>query len=206
MIFFMWKKRGCRLQKIRRNAGFKKERGQIDVIMGMFYLLMVFIIILFAFRMMQYMITSTIVEDALAASNLASAVIDVEEYGKSHTISIQDPESAFLLYREALCHNLKLDEYLNTTNAEILVSKVDIEEYIVYNVSGDLVEIYVIDESGQIQEYGTGRTSEVFTPDHVPVESTTIYSRVTFGVKGLWNQIIPAMKEKSIDIVRCEGE
>lgn len=206
MIFFMWKKRGCRLQKISRYVGFKKERGQIDVIMGMFYLLIVFIIVLFAFRMTQYMIISAVVEDALAASNLASAVIDVEEYGKSHTISIQDPENAFLLYREALCHNLKLDEYLNTTNAEILASKVNIEEYIVYNVSGDLVEIYVIDESGQIQECGTGKTSEVFTPDHVPVESTTIYSRVTFGVKGLWNQIIPAMKEKSIDIVRCEGE
>lgn len=206
MVFFMWRRKECRLPKIRQGERLKKERGQIDVITGMFYLLMVFIIVLFAFRMTQYMVTSAVVEDALAASNLASAVIDVEEYGKSHTIYIQDPESAFLLYREALCRNLQLDEYLNSTNAEILASKVRIEEYIVYNVLGDLVEIYVMDESGQIIEYGTGKTSEVFTPDHVLVETTTIYSRIAFGVKGLWNQIIPAKKEKSIDIVRCESE
>lgn len=204
--FFMWKRKECQLQKIRQSVWLMKKRGQIDVIVGMFYLLIVFIIVLFAFRMMQYTITSAVVEDALAASNLASAVVDVEEYGKSHTIYIQDPESAFLLYREALCHNLQLDEYLHTTNTEILASRVTIEEYIVYNVFGDFVEIYVMDESGQIQEYGTGKTAEVFTPDHVPVETTTIYSRVAFEVKGLWNQTISAKKEKSIDIVRCEGE
>lgn len=176
------------------------------MVVGMFYLLMLVVIILFGFRMTQYMITSASVEDALAASNLASAVIDLEEYGKSHTIYIQDPEGAFLLYKEALCHNLKLDEYLNTSNQEILDSKVSVEEYTVYNVVGELVEIYVMDESGQIQEYSTAKVGEVYTPDGICVESTTIYSRIAFRVKGLFEQVIHAKKEKSIDIVRCEGE
>lgn len=176
------------------------------MITGMFYVLMVLVVVLFGFRMTQYVITSAVVEDALAASNLASAVIDIKEYGKNHEVYIQDPEEAFLLYREALCHNLQLDEYLNTTNADILASKVSIEEYTVYNVSGELVEIFVMDESGLVQEYRTGNVGQTFTPDGVLVETTTVYSRIAFRVKGLLEQTIPARKEKSIDIVRCESE
>lgn len=204
--FFVWKRRKCPLLKIKPNPWNKKERGQADVITGMFYVLMVLVVVLFGFRVTQYVITSAVVEDALAASNLASAVIDIKEYGKNHEVYIQDPEGAFLLYREALCHNLQLDEYLNTTNADVLASKVSIEEYTVYNVSGDLVEIYVMDESGQIQEYGTGTVGQTYTPDGVMIETTTVYSRIAFLVKGLLEQTIPARKEKSIDIVRCESE
>ena len=176
------------------------------MIVGMFYVLMVLVVILFGFRITQYMLISDMVEDALAASNLASAVIDVKEFGKSHRIQIQDPENAFLLYREALCHNLQLDEYLNTTNQELLASRVTIEEYIVYNVCDALVEIYVCDESGQIKQYETGTAGQVFTPDGVCVESTTVYSRISFQVKGFFDRELPACKEKSVDIVRCEIE
>lgn len=176
------------------------------MVAGMFYLLMFMVIVLFCFRITQYMITSAYVEDALAASNLASAVIDLKEYGKSHVICIQDPEQAFILYREALCHNLQLDEYLNTTNSELLASQVSIEEYIVYNVAEEQVDIYVLDESGQICKYETGRIGEVYTPDSVCVQSTTIYSRVAFCVNGLFEQSIFAKKEQSVDIVRCNSD
>lgn len=178
----------------------------MDVVAGMFYLLLVFAVVLFGFRMAQYMIISAQVEDALAASNLASAVIDLKEYGKSHTIYIQDPQEAFLLYREALCANLQLDEYLYTTDTEILASGVSIEEYIVYNVCGDVVEIYVMNENGQLTEFETGQAGQVYTPDGILVENTTIYSRIAFCVKGLGESLISAKKEKSIDIVRCEIE
>ncbi len=204
--YFEWRKRRCPPPKIKHNPWNKKERGQADVITGMFYVLMVLVVVLFGFRMTQYVITSAVVEDALAASNLASAVIDLKEYGKNHTVYIRDPEEAFLLYREALCHNLELDEYLNTTNVDILASKVSIEEYTVYNVAGGLVEIFVMDESGLVQEYRTGSVGQILTPDGVLVESTTVYSRISFRVKGLLEQTLPARKEKSIDIVRCESE
>ncbi len=176
------------------------------MVVGMFYVLLTLVIILFGFRITQYMLISDTVEDALAASNLASAVIDIREFGKSHKVQIQDPENAFLLYREALCHNLLLDEYLNTTNQEVLASKVEIEEYIVYNVSDAVVEIYVLDESGQIKKYDTAAPGQVYTPDGVCVEATTVYSRISFQVNGLFDQKIGASKEKSVDIVRCEIE
>ena len=173
---------------------------------GMLLFLILLAVILFGFRICQYMVTAAGVEDALAASNLASGVIDLEEYGKSHTIWIPDAEAAFLIFREALCCNLGLDMYLNTTNKALLETPVEIKEYIVYNVRGDNIEIIVLDGEGHILSRETGSRGVSYTPDNVCVETTTIYSRVRFGVEGLMGQTIYAEKEKSIDITRCDGE
>ena len=164
-------------------------------------MVLLLVVVLFGFRTTEYVITSACVEDALAASNLASAVIDLEEYGRTHTIWVKDPQSAFLLFKEALCYNLQLDEYLNTTNREVIAGKVSVLDYIIYNVT-----IYSLDEKGLLRGMRTCKTGETMTPDGVMVESTTIYSKVSFSVKGLGEQTYEATKEKSIDIVRCESE
>ncbi len=196
----LWKKKKCQPPKI------SKEKGQIDIVVGMFCTILILVVVLFGFRTMEYVITSAYVEDALAASNLASGIVDLEEYGKTHIIKIKDPESAFLVYREALCHNLKLDEYLNTTNREILAGKVGILDYRIFNVIGEAVFVYKLDENGRIIEVCQEKLGEVQTPEGILVENTTIYSRISFEVRGLGEQNIRAVKEKSIDIVRCEDE
>ena len=196
----LWKKRKCQRQKI------SKEEGQVDIVVGMFCIILVFVVVLFGFRTMEYVITSAYVEDALAAANLASGIVDLEEYGKTHVIHIKDPESAFLLYREALCHNLKLDEYLNTSNRELIADKVCILDYMIFNVIEENVFIYRLDENGVLQELAQGKLGEVQTPEGIPVENTTIYSKISFGVRGFCGQNIQGIKEKSIDIVRCEDE
>ena len=58
-----------------------KTEGKVDIVVGMMLFLILLIAILFSFKVSQYMVTAAGVEDALAASNLASAVIDLEEYG-----------------------------------------------------------------------------------------------------------------------------
>lgn len=169
-------------------------------------IVLLLVVVMFGFRTTEYVLTSAYVEDALAASNLASAVIDLEEYGRTHTILVKDPQSAFLLYKEALCYNLQLDEYLNTTNREVIAGKVSILDYIIYNVSGENISIYSLDEEGVLRGMWTCKPGEAITPDGVLVESTTIYSRVAFSVKSLGERTYEATKEKSIDIVRCESE
>lgn len=183
-----------------------KTPGQVDIVVGMFFTVLLLVVVLFGFRATEYVITSAYVEDALAASNLASAVIDLEEYGRNHTIVVQDPQSAFLLYKEALCYNLQLDEFLNTTNREVIAGKVSILDYVIYNVSGESITVYSLDENGLLRDIQMYRLGDVITPDGVKVESTTIYSRVAFAVKGFGEQTYAATKEKSIDIVRCESE
>ena len=178
----------------------------MDIVTGMFWILLVVIVIFFGLKTTQFMVISAYVEDALAASNLASAVIDVKEYGKSHQIIIEDPMEAYGLFRASLCRNLQLDDYLYPYEDSLLTSKLQLAEYRIYNVNEEGVEVYIIGSAGVITDCFSGKKGEVFTPDGICVTATTVYSRVLFEVKGIGEQNIQAKKEKSVDIVRYENE
>lgn len=204
--WFLWKRSGCPRQKINEKEKVNKEPANVDIVAGAMLFLILVLIIFFGFRMTQYMVTAAGVEDALAASNLASAVIDLEEYGKSHEIYIENVETAFWMFREALVCNLKLDDNLNTTNQNFLIGQVMIKEYRIYNVRNGQVETWVLNGLGEIISCTSGKVGEITTPDHVCVESTTIYSKITYQVEGLAGQELAGEKEKSIDIVRYDSE
>ena len=172
---------------------------------AMFLFLMALIVVLFQFKTYVYMVAGAYVEDALAASALASALIDVEEYGRSHDIRIADTRNAFWIYRDALYYNLVLDEDGFSEKEELLTGKVRLERYIVYNVSGEEIQITSYDGEGNCLGMETAPPGTVRTPDGVSVEHTTIYSCVNFQVKGMLGGIINARKGKSVDIVRCEN-
>lgn len=171
----------------------------------MFFFLMVLLVALFQFKVYAYAVAGAYVEDALAASNLASALIDVEEYGRNHNIRIGDTQNAFRIYQDALYYNLALDEEGYSAKEELLTGKVQLQEYIVYNVLNHEVQITAYDGEGNCLRQETSQLGNVRTPDGVLVEHTTIYSRVGFRVKGLIGRNIDAEKEKSVDIVSREG-
>lgn len=201
-----WRKKECLRQRISRSSLLGTNAGNVDIVSGMMFFCILILTIFFAFRMNQYMVTAAGVEDALAASNLASAVIDVEEYGKTHRIQIADGERAFQIYRDALQSNMRLDQELYSSNNEFVLGQVQIKEYIVYNVYGEEVEIQGFDGSGALTFAASGRKGDIFTPDRICVENTTIYSRIGFQVPGLAGHIISGEKEKSIDIARWNSE
>lgn len=203
---FWWKRKECPRQRISQYGLRAKHVGSVDIVSGMMLFCMLVLIIFFAFRMTQYMVTAAKVEDALAASNLASALVDVEEYGKSHRIRIADGERAFQIYRDALQSNMNLDQELYSTNHEFVLGQVQIKEYIVYNVLDEEVDIQVYDGNGVLISVTIGNKGEIFTPDRICVENTTIYSRIGFQVAGLAGHTISGEKEKSIDIARWNSD
>lgn len=172
---------------------------------AMFLFLMALIVALFQFKTYVYMVAGAYVEDALAASALASALIDVEEYGRSHNVRIADTRNAFRIYRDALYHNLALDEDGFSEKSELLTGRVLLEEYIVYNVSQEEIQIASYDGEGNCLALESAMAGTVRTPDGILVEHTTVYGCISFQVKGLLGEIIDARKEKSIDIVRCNS-
>ncbi len=176
------------------------------MVAAMFFFLMVLIVALFQFKAYAYMVAGAYVEDALAASNLASALIDVEEYGRNHNVRIGDTQNSFRVYRDALHYNLALDGEGNSAREELLAGKVQIQEYIVYNVLEQEVQITAYDGEGNCLRQETAQPGSIQTPDGVLVEHTTIYSRVGFRVRGLLGRTIDAEKEKSVDIARSESE
>ena len=191
----MWKKNVCQQLRI-------KGSGKIELFIGLFAVFLVTLVMFFCLKVSHFMIAGAYVEDALAASNLASALIDIEEYGKSYTLRIKDPQSAYEIYKEALAVNLALDENEISSQTELLKGQIKILSYMVYNVEGNRIDIFSLSESGTMQLLSSEEVGTIHTPDGISVETTTIYSKISFGVKGLGKQYIYAEKEKSVDVKR----
>ena len=171
---------------------------------GLFGIFVVTMVMFAGLKIAQFMVTGAYVEDALAASNLASALIDVEEFGKSRVVRIKDPVSAYALYREALSHNLMLDEDGRSFQQELLEGPIEVRSYIIYNVEREQVKIFAFSPDAEGAVVSIAALGEVYTPDGIEVETTTVYSRVQFQVKGIGSIYIQAEKEKSVDIKRIE--
>ena len=195
----MWKKCECQQPRI-------KHAGKIDLFVGLLAVFIVTLVMFVCLKVSHFMIAGAYVEDALAASNLASALVDIEEYGKSHTLRIADPQESYEIYKEALAINLQLDEEGQSLQKELLAGTVKILDYRVYNVNGNTVDVFTLTEGGTVQKTLSGENGQIYTPDGILVETTTVYSRISFGVKGLGQQYIYAEKEKSVDVKRNEEE
>lgn len=179
------------------------EEGQLELVTGLFFLLFLGILLCGILQLDVFRASAAYLEDALAASNLASAVIDVEEYGISHSILIRDPDEAYEIYLSALKGNLNLNEEWECPAKSLIGGKVRVLNYTVYNVKKDIVEIYHYDENGQLS-FSDGSPGSVRAPDGKWIESTSIYSEVTYPVRGIMGVEAQACKSNLADIVANE--
>lgn len=186
------RKKGCLPQNT--------ESGQIGWAAGLWFILFAGLLLCALLQLEMFKSSSQYMEDALAASNLAAAVIDVEEYGISHTILIDDPQEARKRYMTAIKGNLNLDDRWECANKELISGPVNIDNFTVYNVSGNDVEIYSFDESG-VMSLGRGKLGQVTAPNGVAVEATGIYSEISYFIKGVLGVEVEAHKGKLADVV-----
>jgi len=184
----------------------RRDSGQVEWTGGLFFLLILAIMMHTQLQLEMWKSTSVYMEDALAASNLASALIDIEEYGKTNKILIRDEQRAYEIYKESLKINLGLNEQWVCENLNLISGPVEIVDYIIYNVDGNAVETVQIGSDGQVLEQKIGIKGKVQAPDGSMVENTGIYSALSFEVKGFPNMLIRAEKGKLVDIVSEKGE
>lgn len=178
--------------------------GQVDIVLAMFLLLVVVLITGFTSRVSVMQATGDYTEDALVGALLSAAIVDIQEYGKTGTIRIADERESYGLFTDSLRFNLKLEEGDYSSNEELIYGKVTILGFEIYNVIANEVERICIEESKEIYREVVGKCGEVRTPDGTVVENTTIYGKIGFYVKGMFDDSIYATKEKSVDIVRNE--
>lgn len=187
----MWKKK-CQLRKI--------DQGQI---LGMSVGLMLCIylaIFMMAQTMWQRMsISSTYLEDALACSNMAGALINLKEYGFSGDLVLISPEEVREQFMTALRVNLNLDESYVSRNHNLISGKVDIDSLILYNVTSTRVFIYTWGETGFSGTEGV--VGQVYAPNGQSVEKTGIYSEISYDVLGIFGEVYRAHKSKLVDVV-----
>lgn len=187
----------CRPQKIKY---LKKEAGQVEWTLGFFLLLFFAIILCTRLQIDVYRASSLYLEDALAASNLASAIIDLKEYGTTHTILVEDCEEAYQRFCEAIKGNLQLNDNWESKNESLISGEVRVVKYIIYNVRDTQVTVYEL-EPGEEPEVWTDVCGSVKAPNGLTIETTSIYSEITFPVKGFGGVVVDAHKGKLVDIV-----
>lgn len=183
------------------NKRWKKQAAKIEIFTGIYLVVLLMILLNVQLQIRMFMATSTYMEDALAASNLASAVIDIREYGKTHIVKIKSPDDAFALYQDALKQNLALDDNWESGQKDLISGQVEILKYEIYNVEKNNITIYSYGMEGEAVQTIANGLGKVYTPDGVLVESTSVYSKIGFPVKGILGVVIDAKKDKTVDIV-----
>lgn len=191
------KKRGHPQQSI--SWLFQTDRGEIEFVCGLFFLLFLFLLLMVHLELFRYETSALYAEDALAASNLASAVIDIQEYGISHRIVVEDYQLAYERYEAALKNNLALNEQWECRNRELISGKVQITNYTVYNVQGETVEWHRRDGDG-VWTTEMGDIGSVYTPAGQAVTHTGIYSEITYELTGMTGLTLSAVQSKLVDI------
>lgn len=185
--------------------GLSKSQGQIQWVMGLFFIVFFSVLLCAQLQLELYRSAAWYLEDALAASNLASAVIDIEEYGKSHKILIADYREAYERFCVAVQGNLHLDEQWQGNNKNLIAGTVTVEKYAVYNVNDEEVEVYVVNSRGE-EILWEGALGAVSAPNGIPIESTSVYSEISFPVEGVFGSTVIAHKGKLVDIVKQEDD
>ena len=178
----------------------KASGGQTGWAAGMFFILFLAVFLRVFLQLEIYRTTSLYLEDALAASNLASAVADVEEYGISHKILVRNPEEAYERYRWAVKGNLNLDDSWRGQEGSIVQGQVRIVNYTLYNVSDNRIMVYHYDENGLLSEWQELPGGAV-APNGIVIETTSVYSEIAFTVKGFLGTEVEAYKCNLADIV-----
>ena len=166
-----------------------REQGQVSWVLGLFLILFLAILLCMQLQVALYRESAMYMEDALALSNLASAVIDIEEYGITQKVLITDPEQAYERYCHALRENLGLDNHFMAQNRRMISGQVEIQNYTIYNVTFDLVEIWQRDRDGTVSIWS----------------ETGVYSEIAYPVEGFLGTRVMAHKGKLVDVIRNDN-
>ncbi|MFQ9249263.1 MAG: hypothetical protein ACLR3R_18600 [Clostridium paraputrificum] len=180
----------------------KKKEGSIQAFIGFSLISLIIAIGILNIKVPEIKAIQRKVEDGLVASNLASATVDLKEYGTTNKIVNKDFNKAFEVFQKTLKGNLKLDNNFTPKNDSIIQSKIVVEDFRIYNVDGSNVSMFKRDKSGNVtsQTYAN-KLGQIKTPDGVKVVSTTVYSKISFFVKGYSNENIQVYKENTVDVV-----
>ena len=185
----------------------KKDIGSsiIYYVLIMALIGMVCLLASYVIRMKVVGIINENAQDSVALSNLASALIDADEYSRSGIIKVKDIDTSYSIYEDALRENMNLSIDMYPSNSSYITSKIDVLEFSIYNVEGlDITHIRRSESNGTYLVetiFYDGQLGILQTPDGVIITNTTIYSKVGFTIRGFLNSAHYVCKEGCVDIV-----
>lgn len=177
----------------------KKKKGYVLLpVFALFTFMLIFILFMFVFTKYKIVSEGEISSNALNASNLAALSlknIDMDSFLQNpdeNLILIKDPNMALRTWEEHLKYNFSLDNtYEPKYKSNFIKSKVDIREFIIYNVNNvtnDVTKYEFNTNTHEFKEtdYPNGK-GNILTPKGNKVNVTTIHSKIGFTIEGMLN-------------------
>lgn len=89
-------------------------------------------------------------------------------------------------------------------NRRMISGQVEIQNYTIYNVTSDLVEIWQRDRDGTVSVW-SGNVGNVHAPNGQLIEETGVYSEIAYPVEGFLGTRVMAHKGKLVDVIRNDN-
>lgn len=177
----------------------KKKKGDLILpVFAIFTFMLLFILFMFVFTKYKLTCQGEISSNALNSSNLAAFSkknIDVDLLSESPSkklILIKDPNTALQTWEGHLKYNFSLDNNFEPKyKSNFIKSKVDIREFVVYNVNPitNNITTYELNTGTygfKITNYPNGK-GNITTPKGNKVNITTIHSKIGFTIETMLN-------------------
>lgn len=180
----------------------KKHKGAISILVV--WLLTLIILISLGILEMYLMNTKAeMVQNDIVLSNLATyRDIDKKKLGdEPQVFCFSNPEVALKTFKEYLSKNMNLDSNLVARENSIAKGKVNIKEYIIYNIEGAKAEIYTLNgNSGTFSKMIINdiNSKPIYTPNKTRVTKTSIHATLRFNIEPLLKGIVGERKEVEI--------
>jgi len=184
----------------------KKNKGDASIaVLSLFMLILITLALMFAvfYRILINRIQS--VQDDVTLSNLAVYKnIDLDALGQDDILKIRDPNAAFETFKKHLKNNMKLDDNLNGLNGSAADGQVTIDEFTIYNVKGNTVDIlmYSADTHMFTESTADKGLNEVKTSNNSIVKNTSIHAEIKFNTDILFGQKKETTVSVDTDIVK----
>lgn len=159
----------------------KRKEGNISIFFTYMFLLIIVAITSFTLATNKINLLKNQAEDALIASSLAAATVDLETYAKEGlvvNVEIKGVKDSYNAFIRTFKENLDLNDNLVPKNESIL-KKVKIEKFIIYSDVGTHIQVNDL-SNGYINSYQMpiGSTTE----NGKKIQDTMIYTKASFNI------------------------
>ncbi len=186
-----------------------KKSGSIIVEATVFFLIISLMIFIFYITALgQARTQREMVSDDLVSSELAAFKdIDMEKLGESDDLTlivVTDPEASFETFKHHLKYNLNIDDnFKPRSEFHFIKSKVNLDDFYIYNVYGEDVEFLKLNSSGGFDKTTvTNGKGTLKTPSDKAIEATTIYAKISFEVESIFNNKVMVSTSEEVDIAK----
>ena len=115
-------------------------------------------------------IDATNAQDSLYFANTSVyKYLDKKLLGEEITeVVIKDPNAALDIFKENLKYNMNLNSDFTIKDGKTISGKVQIQDFIIYNVFNDRIEIYTLSKSGIINKVIKNKSEKVIAQMDIP--------------------------------------